>query len=60
MPGDTEASSAIFTRATRMPSIITSLIDHGFMTSAQRSSSPTHKGAGGRLAARSTMSMNAM
>src|SRR5882724_2958936 len=60
IPGDTVASSAIFTSATRMPSIITSLIDQGFMTSAQRSSSPTHKGAGGRLAARSTVSMNAM
>ena len=60
MPGVTEASSAIFTSATRMPSIITSLIDHGFMKSAQRSSSPTHGGAGGRLAASRTVSMNAM
>src|SRR5258705_10089475 len=60
VPGVTVASSAIFTRATRMPSIITSPIDHGFMKSAQRSNSATQWGAGGRRTARSTVSMNAM
>src|SRR4249920_161378 len=51
MPGSTVASSAILIRATRMPSIITSLIDQGCMECAQRNISPTQCGAGGRLAA---------
>ena len=57
MPGMTCASAAILVSATRMPSIITSFIDQGCMNSAQRSSSPTQCGAGGRLTASSRASM---
>src|SRR5215470_7657516 len=60
MPGSTRASSAILIRAMRMPRIITSTMDHGCMKEAQRSSSPTHLGAGGRRTASSTVSMKTM
>ena len=60
IPGSTVASSAILIRATRMPRIITSFIDQGLMACPQRSISPTHCGAGGRLTARSTVSINRM
>jgi len=60
MPGSTVASSAILISATRIPSIITSLIDQGCMDSAQRSISPTQCGAGGRLTPIKTVSMKNM
>src|SRR5215813_12529487 len=60
MPGSTRASSAILIKAMRMPRIITSTIDHGCMKAAQRSSSPTHLGAGGRRTASSTVSRATM
>src|SRR5215831_2762667 len=60
MPGSTRASSAILINAMRMPRIITSTIDHGCMKAAQRSSSPTHLGAGGRRTASSTVSRKTM
>src|SRR5215467_7086554 len=60
MPGSTRASSAILIRAIRMPRIITSTMDHGCMKEAQRSSSPTHLGAGGRRTASSTVSRKTM
>ena len=60
MPGTTVASCAILMSATRMPSSITSLIDQGSTSVAMRSSWPTQRGAGGRFAASSTASMNAM
>ena len=59
-PGTTEASSAILISATRMPRIITSFIDHGSMACPHRSISPTQCGAGGRLTASRTVSMNRM
>ena len=59
-PGSTLASSAILINATRMPSSMTSYIDHGCMCSPQRSASPTQCGAGGRRAAVRTASMNRM
>src|SRR5215467_12532079 len=60
MPGSTRASSAILISATRMPRIITSTMDHGCMKAAQRSSLPTHLGAGGRRTASSTVSRKTM
>src|SRR5215472_5272208 len=60
MPGSTRASSAILISAMRMPRIITSTMDHGCMKAAQRSSPPTHLGAGGRRTASSTVSMKTM
>ena len=60
MPGRTVASSAILTSATRMPSIITSVIDQGCIQWAERSISPTQRGAGGRRTAISTTSRNAI
>src|SRR5262249_37613939 len=60
MPGSTRASSAILISAMRMPRIITSTMDHGCMKEAQRSSSPTHLGAGGRRTASSTVSRKTM
>src|SRR5499433_265451 len=60
MPGSTRDSSAILISAMRMPRIITSTIDHGCMKEAQRSSSPTHLGAGGRRTASSTVNRNTM
>src|SRR5947209_19495427 len=59
-PGTTVASCAIFTSATRIPSSMTSFIDHGCTLEAARISTPTHRGAGGRRDAESTTSMNAM
>ena len=59
MPASTVASSAILIRATRMPRIITSFIDHGCMWWLQRIISPTQSGAGGRRIAASTVSMKA-
>src|SRR5215470_4511243 len=58
MPGITVASCAILNSATKMPSIITSVIDHGSMKCAERSISPTQCGAGGRRTAMSTTSRN--
>ena len=60
MPGSTVASEAILTSETRMPSIITPTIDHTPDSSVQRSSDPTHRGAGGRREASSIASMNTM
>src|SRR5262252_6098124 len=60
MPGSTRASSAILISAMRMPRIITSTMDHGCMKAAQRSSPPTHLGAGGRRTASSTVSRKTM
>jgi hypothetical protein len=55
MPASTLARSAILISATRMPSIITSVIAQGRERSAQRSMSPTQLGAGGRRTASSTI-----
>src|SRR5262245_20184837 len=60
IPASTVASSAILISATRMPRIITSIMDQGRAAFPQRSSSPTHAGAGGRLTARRTVSMSRM
>ena len=58
IPASTVASSAILISATRMPSIITSSIDHISKWWAQRSISPTQCGGGVRRAAISRISMN--
>src|SRR5262245_5127335 len=59
-PGSTVANSAILISATRMPRIMTSLIDHGCTDVAQGSSLPTQRGAGGRRPAIRIASMNPM
>ena len=59
MPGSTVASSAIFTSATRMPSITTSSIDQTSRCASQRSISPAQRGIGERRAASSSVIMNA-